>query len=555
MAQQSYPGGTTLYLRQTAVGEEVSFSTDLTSWSNVAWPFTIVNTNTALGSIRVIFTTNFTIDTTIGNVNGYFVCGSDGIQFGTNVLVSDGTRSIVTVNGVINYPGLINNGGSGTNGYNNVYIMNMEVRASGGAVLANNGGWVGHAYFGKGTTTASNVVLHCHSTGNTSDYCGGILGRYTGPVKCISCSSSGTVGLNGGGIIGSHSPSSGVLTCESCWSSGNIGEYGGGITGLFTGIATVVNCYSSGIISNHGGGICGASSGGNNGTNILTVTECYSTGVIGEWGGGIIGRSSGELYVLNCYSTGYINSNGSGILGNLLGNNTNKTVSSCYVSGAMGVSGGYVMPGYTNLTGNVTVVSGVVTLVNNFAEASVSSSGWTTSRANNVLQGVPVSASSPIGAKWVYTGLNTPYEILAMGFTPYTRVIVEGSPPAIVRSFESSIVAGSLTASAIITSGRTYSILRIIGGGSSNTYDTITINTTNGSISTTRNTLPGSYTLTIRNNGSYHITTYTLTVLPYIPYSMFGLFTNNAQVYYKSHSLPSGGVGTVRNHRQKARRT
>jgi hypothetical protein len=97
--------------------------------------------------------------------------------------------------------------------------------------------------------------------------------------------------------------------------------------------------------------------------------------------------------------------------------------------------------------------------------------------------------------------------------------------------------------------------LRITGGGSSNTYDTITINATNGSISTTRNTLPGSYTLTIRNNGSYHITTYTLTVLPYIPYSMFGLFTNNAQVYYKSHSLPSGGVGTVRNHRQKARRT
>ena len=33
------------------------------------------------------------------------------------------------------------------------------------------------------------------------------------------------------------------------------------------------------------------------------------------------------------------------------------------------------------------------------------------------------------------------------------------------------------------------------------------------------------------------------------------LYTNNAQVYYKSNSLASCGVGTVRNSRMKARRT
>lgn len=554
MAQQSYSGGTTVYLRQTAVGQAVSFSTDLNSWTNVVWPFTFVNTNTGSGVIRVIFTTNITIDSTIGDVNGYFICGSDGIQFGTTVLVPDGSRSVVTINGVTNYPGLINNGASGSNGYNTVYLMNLEVRASGGTVLANDGGWLGHAYFGKGTTTASNIVLNCHSTGNTTDYCGGIVGRYAGPLKISHCSSSGTIGLYGGGIVGTHSPSSsGVLTCESCWSSGNINEYGGGITGMFTAIATVVNCYSTGIIGNHGGGICGSSSGGNNGTNMLTVSECYSTGVIGDGGGGIIGRSSGELTVTNCYSLGYINSGASGILGNLAGNSTNKTVSNCYVAGAMDAAGGYVMPGYTDLTGNVTVVTGVVTLLNNFAEVSVSNSGWTTSRANNVLQGVPASASSPIGLKWVYTGTNTPYEILAMGFTPYTRNVVDGSPPAMVRSFDSSVVAGKSSDPAIV-SGRSYSILRITGG-TSDAYGTITMNATTGSISTTKNTIPGNYTITIRNNGSYHITTYTLTVTPYIPYSLFGMFTNNAQVYYKSHSLASGGVGGVRNHRRKARKT
>lgn len=554
MAQQSFPGGTNVYLRQSAVGQVVSFSTDLTSWSNVVWPLTFVNTNTGLGPICVIFTTNVTIDaTTIGGANGYFVCGSDGIQFGSPALLSDGTRPIITIDGVANYPGFINNGDSGSNGYNTVYLMNMEVRASGGATLAVNAGWFGHAYFGKGTTTNSNLVLNCHSTGDTNDYCGGIVGRYAGPLKISHCSSSGAVGLYGGGIVGTHSPSSsGVLTCESCWSSGNIGEYGGGITGMFTAVATVVNCYSLGIIGNHAGGICGSSSGGNNGTNILTVTECYSTGVIGEWGGGIIGRSSGELIVSNCYSIGYVSSNGSGVLGNLLGNNTNKTVSNCYVAGVMGVSSGYVMPGYTNLTGNVTVVSGVVTLLNNFAEASVSNSGWTTSRANTVLTGFPVSASAPIGVKWVYTGVNTPYELVAIGVTPYTRTVVAGSPPAIVRSFDSSVVAGKSTAGALIRD-QSYSILRITGGDG--TYGLITIDGTTGSINTSKATVPGVYTVTVRNNGSYHITTYNVTVTPYTPYSLFGMFTNNAQVYYKSHSLPSGGIGTVRNYRKKARKT
>ena len=39
-------------------------------------------------------------------------------------------------------------------------------------------------------------------------------------------------------------------------------------------------------------------------------------------------------------------------------------------------------------------------------------------------------------------------------------------------------------------------------------------------------------------------------------YNMHSLFTNNAQVYYKSHSLSTGSGGSgVRNYRQKQRRT
>jgi hypothetical protein len=38
-------------------------------------------------------------------------------------------------------------------------------------------------------------------------------------------------------------------------------------------------------------------------------------------------------------------------------------------------------------------------------------------------------------------------------------------------------------------------------------------------------------------------------------FSMTSLFTNNAQVYYKPHSLASGGIGTVKNCRDKSRKT
>lgn len=33
------------------------------------------------------------------------------------------------------------------------------------------------------------------------------------------------------------------------------------------------------------------------------------------------------------------------------------------------------------------------------------------------------------------------------------------------------------------------------------------------------------------------------------------LFANNSQVYYKTHSLAPGGIGTVKNHRRKAIKT
>lgn len=546
-----FPGGTTIYLRQTALGGPVTYRTDDTDWASLYWPITFNNDNTSLGNLNIVLVSDITIDTTIGGTSSYFVCGSSNIQFGSRTLKPEGTRPIITISGITDYPGLIHNGHSGSNGYSDIYAMNLEIRASGGATLANGAGWIGQAYFGKGTAGSNNIILNCHSTGATGVGCGGIIGQYAGPVKCVSCSSSGIIGQSGGGIIGANSPSTaGALRCESCWSTGVIGTYGGGIAGQSTGAANFANCYSTGNMNPNAGGISGRYSGSSSGH---AISECYSRGTIGDYGGGIIGSECGVVGITNCYSVGAIPESGGGILGNQGGNTTNKTVSNCYVVGATShVNGGYIIPGYSDLTGSVNVVDGTIVLSGNAASTS-----WSNTTANTALTGTPASTAAPIGTNWVYAGTNMPYEIYAMGYTPYARTVVAGTPPAMVRSFSTTVVSGDAQTAApgIITGGdRVYALYRITDGIPAS-YGGIGVNNVTGIMATSRATVPGVYTLTIRNSGSYHFTTVTLTVLARHPYSMFGLYTDNAQVYYKSHSLASGGVGGVRNHRKKARRT
>ena len=81
------------------------------------------------------------------------------------MLKPDGTRPVITIDGVTNYPGFIRNGLNGLNGYNNVYVMNLEIRSAGVTDLENGGGWFGQGHFGNNTTAASNVFVNCHSTG------------------------------------------------------------------------------------------------------------------------------------------------------------------------------------------------------------------------------------------------------------------------------------------------------------------------------------------------------------------------------------------------------
>ena len=474
----SGPGGTTLYIRQS--GSNYEYSNDQQSWSNFTFPIFITNTDTSAGVIKVEFVSDMTLTT----LNDYFTCNSSHIQFGNSSLKTDGTRPIITIDNVPFYVGLIKNGDTFVDGYNNIYIKNIYIHSINGSGLSTECGWIGYQYFGRGAI--DNYIINCSSDGVIGDDnqygCGGIVGSYAGGfgglLTIIGCSSSGGISYDGGGIVGPYGGGdNGTISCISCWSTGNIiglnrnDEDGtGGIFGRHAGSddgsASAINCYSTGLIGIDCGGIFASFSAHDRGS--ATAHNCYSLGTINTNGGGIFGAYAGDdnggsTSVTNCYSVGTIATSGNGIYGSL---KVTGTETNCYSANG----------------------------------------SWSTSNANSFLTGVPTST---IGTTWVATTINQSYELLNMGYTPYNVNNITNTF-GLERFHASTVAPGDSTTGAII-SGKSYTILEK-RNGNAGSYNTITINGTTGVISTTNSTAVGTYTLYIRNNGSYNITTYELTV-------------------------------------------
>jgi uncharacterized repeat protein (TIGR01451 family) len=460
----------------------VYYKINQTEYFGISLPITIVNSNTS-STLKVLFEN----DIPISNNIFYFICGSNNIQFGSTSLQNDGTRPIITIDdSVIGYEGLIKNGDSFGNGFNNIYIYNIEINAIESS-LTSNSGWFGREYFATGASDC--YIVNCHSDGPIIDAGGGIVGGYaasnSGNLQIIGCSSSGNSGTYSGGIVGYYAAQSGGnVTCTGCWSTGIIGPSSGGIFGYGAsdtlGSVTATNCYSTGLINPNGGGIFGREAATNNG--VANAEYCYSQGIISLNAGGIFGSNAGGIFgsnaglgttAVNCYSRGTIATLGNGIYGT---DAENDNISNCYVANGT----------------------------------------WNSTTANTRLAGTPVSPSV-IGTTWVATILNEPYELLNIGYTPYTIDIisVSGGVPSLVRTLSETIVTSSSTNAAII-SGKSYTIIQK-SGGDLGSYSTISINSTTGAILTTSSTTPGTYTITIRNTGSYNITNFELTVTGSFP--------------------------------------
>jgi hypothetical protein len=200
-----------------------------------------------------------------------------------------------------------------------------------------------------------------------------------------------------------------------------------------------------------------------------------------------------------------------GLLIPYLSGTVNLVITNCYTTGTCGTTG-YII-------GNETVINGVSTspkvyvVTNTYSEAgSVGGvpGSWSNAHANLTLTNTP-SIIPGVGTTWVANDINEAYELNNFGYTPYSTTIISSN--TFVQSLSQTIQVGGTSQAGLVSAVNSYSILAI-SGGDSNSYNTITINTTTGAISTTAETVVGTYILVIRRTGSYYITTYFLTISP-----------------------------------------
>lgn len=491
-------GNTTIYIRQNE-DEPVQYSQDGEVWTSLNYPCGIQNTNTELGMLKVIFTT----DITLSNEWEYFECFSSHIQFGSDTL-DNGIRPKITFDNVSNYQGLIINGYTLTPGNNNIHIYNLDIQTINGSTLNDNSGWLCRSYFAN--NSSNNYIINCNVNGPVGLNCGGLVGNYAaqnvGNLTIIGCSFSGNIDQSScGGIIGSYAANNeGSVTCDGCWVTGNIsGINSGGIIGTYAGSSdgsvTITNCYSTGIISGDGaGGICGGN------PTYVTINNSYSTGAIsGNNSGGIVGKTDDEIdqnvIISNTYTLGNIN--GTSNAGGICGYNPpiNITITYSYTTGTTTSNKGYIIGGSATVPGTC------------YSEAANTSSGWFSTMATTILLGSP---NPVIGTVWYSPGFNQPYELTNMGYNPYSNNNIYDS--SLNKSYEITLNAGNSSNSAIL-SNKTYRILqKKLDGVIADVSDTITINSNTGIISTTSSTEIGTYIIYIRNDGSYNITEITLIV-------------------------------------------
>lgn len=493
------------------------------------FPIGIYNTNTAF-TLKVLFET----DITLTSAGEYFIPGTDNIQFGSETLNSNGSRPIITLSGITDYPGLISNGAEFSDGYR-IRICNLVI-ASSGSTIAQGAGYLAQSYFSRGTgdgsTGVASQIVNCSSDGPISTEGGGIVGSYAaafgdttpGTLTIVGCTSSGSISPSGGGIVGLYA-GQGIVFIRGCSSSGNISNSAGGIAGALAINVQVSNSYSTGPstdatgVNYGGGGIFGRNASNIGGTT--RATNCYSIGSIGQRCGGIYGQAaSGNSLAINCYTVGVIGTDGGGIYGLAY---VSELAFNCYTSGAY--AGGSTNGIYS---GSASVASDC------YAEANNGTSGWNTVNAAATLTDISII--------WTEIAPSTPYLLTDMGTSPYnlTNINFDASGNILITSAASTVVAGNQTSAAVIAN-YTYQLL-----GSPTTG--ITINSTTGSIVVSASVPANTYILTVYSYiNPYSITTYTLSVIspPAPSFGCCGTLANQKNLDYEVINKVRGGNALI----------
>jgi hypothetical protein len=354
----------------------IQYNINNTNWITTtpsSWPISIVNNNPSSESILTVsFTTNITISTATVSTgtNGYFICGSDYITF-------EGNNNTITVDGVTNYPGFIQNGLSNAQGKSYITVQNFSIASVNSSTVAWGQGWLCQQSFGssKFGTLIKNITNSAVIGPN--ERCGGICGMAFGKGNTLTpnsssaivenCTNSGLINSyfgggilslltahNGGNVIVRNCSNTGLFDASNTQMGGIIGQEAGRKINQAYGTVLIENCYNAGNIeSGFSAGICGLFAGYFGG--FVTIKNCYNTGNIsGNSTAGICARLAGQdggiILIENCYNLGNIIStttnSSAGICGSFAGINNGKvTINKCFNKG--------------NLSGNTTGSGGI----------------------------------------------------------------------------------------------------------------------------------------------------------------------------------------------------
>ena len=337
-------------LETTKINEDTELTNE--KIATYTWPATI----NAGYTVKIM--EDLTISSSTGGTNGYFIIGGDDVTI-------DGNGKTVTITDITDYPGFLENGtintiASGTN----IIIKDLGVLSTDTTTLVFGEGWIGQQYFGRELTSGTISATNCYSTGNISQYAGGIYGLRTGyyatntTISATKCYSIGNIEDEAGGIFGyvtGFGATNTIIEATNCYSTGQIGEDTGGIYGKGAGYyatdttISATNCYSTGNIDIQGGGIFGYVTGFNATNTTIEATNCYSIGNISQYAGGIFGSDAGynatdtTIDATNCYSIGNIEYRAGGIFGFAAGSsasNTTISATNCYSIGQIGIEAG-----------------------------------------------------------------------------------------------------------------------------------------------------------------------------------------------------------------------
>ena len=394
-------------------GSGTTYKINNGSYNGFSLPLTIENTNPVNSTLQVLFET----DIVLGSNIWYIICGSASIQFGSSTL--NGNIPIITIDGVPNYPGFIQNGGGFlvSNGWDDITVQNIGVKSINGSTLADQGGWVCQNNFARGAS--NNNIINCYSTGYIVPGSGGIVGTqaasYGGSLNISKCFSTGFIDNEAGGILGNNaayggSGPIGTIAITNCYSTGVIGGtsslngYGGGIVGSLANNISISNCYSLGeIVGDSCGGIIGNIYANN--SSLVTITNCYSMGNISGYGSGGIASSiffTGTAIISNCYTTGSIAVNNYGIAPT----GPPPTVINCYSENGSGwndINANNYLTGVNSGTWTP-VVSNSNYLLSTFNQTLFSQSPYTSTNSGIFQTSPGLIQSSEPGFKYVIYG-------------------------------------------------------------------------------------------------------------------------------------------------------